>query len=199
MRVLVACEFSGTVREAFAAKGHDSWSCDLLPTEIPGQHYQCDLMEVLYDSWDLIIAHPPCTYLTNTGNRWMKPELKHKFPDRERQRAEAIDFFMRIANAPCEKIAIENPAGVMSTVYRKPDQVIYPYQFGHNFSKRTCLWLKGLGPLVPTDIVEPEFVVFNGKKYSKHHQQIGAGRKGRAKERSRTPRGIALAMAEQWG
>jgi site-specific DNA-cytosine methylase len=118
MRVLVACEFSGTVRDAFAAKGHDAWSCDILPTESPGNHYQCDLFEVIDKDWDLIIAHPPCTYLTVTGNRWFKPEYKDRFPTREQDRKDAIDFFMKIANNKCPRIAIENPVGVMSRIYR---------------------------------------------------------------------------------
>ena len=199
MNVLVACEFSGIVRDAFARKGHNAWSCDLLSTESNGNHYQCDIFEVIDMDWDLIIAHPPCTYLTVTGNKWMKPEFRDRFPTRERDRQEAIDFFMKIANNKCDKIAIENPVGIMSTIYRKPDQIIQPYWFGHPFSKKTCLWLKNLPLLKPTNMVEPEYLVFRGKRYSKHHQQYGVSKEERAKQRSKTPDGIATAMAEQWG
>jgi hypothetical protein len=201
MNVLVACEFSGVVRDAFAEKGHNSWSCDLLPSESTAsdKHYQCNIAEVIDNDWDLIIAHPPCTYLTVTGNKWFKPEFKERFPTREQDRKDAIEFFMNIANNKCKKIAIENPVGVMSSIYRKPDQIIQPYWFGHTFSKKTCLWLKGLPLLKPTDMVEPEYLIFQGKRYSKHHQQYGVSKADRAKHRSKTPEGIAKAMAEQWG
>ena len=112
MKILVACEFSGTVREAFAARGHDAWSCDLLPTDIPGNHYQGDVLEILNDGWDMMIAHPPCTYLTVTGNKWFKPEYKDRFPTRQQDRQDAINFFMSLVNAPIDKIAIENPIGI---------------------------------------------------------------------------------------
>ena len=125
MKVLIACEFSGIAREAFKARGHDAWSCDILPTEIPGQHIQDDVLEHL-EGWDLMIAHPPCTFLTVTGNKWFKPEYRERFPDREQQREEAVDFFLFLADFPIPSIAIENPIGIMSTRYRKPDQIIQP-------------------------------------------------------------------------
>jgi hypothetical protein len=200
MNILIACEFSGIVREAFKAKGHNAWSCDILPTSAEGQHYQGDLFSFIDRDWDMIIAHPPCTYLTVTGNKWNKPEFKGRFPTREQDIADAKDFFMRIAMHPCPKIAIENPVGIMSTQYQKPTQIIQPYQFGHRHSKRTCLWLKGLPKLVPTDIVEPEYIIYQGKRYSAHHGATGAkNHKERMLLRSKTFQGIADAMAEQWG
>jgi hypothetical protein len=200
MKVLVACEFSGTVRDAFAAKGHDAWSCDILPTESPGNHYQCDLFEVIDKDWDLIIAHPPCTYLTVTGNRWFKPEYKDRFPTRQQDREDAVNFFMKIANNKCPKIAIENPVGVMSRIYRKPDQIIQPYQFGHDESKKTCLWLKGLPLLKPTNIVEPYIIKHKSGKTSSrwHFESLKLPPHERMKARSKTFPGIANAMAEQW-
>jgi hypothetical protein len=200
MKILVACEFSGTVRDAFAAKGHDAWSCDILPTESPGNHYQCDLFEVIDKDWDLIIAHPPCTYLTVTGNRWFKPEYKDRFPTRQQDREDAVNFFMKIANNKCPKIAIENPVGVMSRIYRKPDQIIQPYQFGHDESKKTCLWLKGLPLLKPTNIVEPYIIKHKSGKTSSrwHFESLKLPPHERMKARSKTFPGIANAMAEQW-
>jgi len=202
MRVLIACEFSGTVREAFAAKGHDAWSCDLEPTDIPGQHYQGDVNDILNEGWDMMIAHPPCTYLTVTGNKWFKPEYKDRFPTRHQDRQDAINFFMLLVNAPIEKIAIENPIGIMSTTYRKPDQIIHPWQFGHEASKSTCLWLKGLPLLKPTDIVSKgEFVTYkSGKRMTKWYADAASkSPKERAKIRNTTFQGIADAMSEQWG
>jgi hypothetical protein len=199
MNVLIACEYSGAVRDEFQKRGHNAWSCDILPTDSAGNHYQCDLFDVIDKDWDLIIAHPPCTYLTITGNKWFKPEFSERFPNRHNDRKQAVDFFMKIAKNKCNKIAIENPVGVMSSIYKKPEQIIQPFWFGHNFSKKTCLWLKNLPPLVPTNIVEPEYLIFNGKRYSKHHQQHGVPSKDRAKARSKTPKGIAEAMAQQWG
>ncbi len=186
MKVLIACEFSGIVREAFKAKGHDAWSCDLLPTEIPGQHYQGDIFEFLERErereFDLMIAHPPCTYLTVSGNRWFKNT------ERYFDRIESAKFFLNLALAPINKIAIENPIGCMSGFYRKPDQVIQPWMFGHGETKATCLWLKGLPKLLPTNVVE-------GRKSRVHHEPPGPER---WKNRSRTYQGIAEAMAEQW-
>ena len=156
MRVLVACEFSGTVREAFAALGHDAWSCDLLPTERPGQHIQGDALAVLGDGWDLMVAHPPCTYLTVSGNKWMRPEFAERFPGRAGQREDAAAFFLALYNAPIPRVAVENPIGVMSSRFRKPDQVIQPWMFGHGEVKATCLWLRGLQPLIPTHREEPD-------------------------------------------
>ncbi|MDY6966739.1 MAG: DNA cytosine methyltransferase [Halobacteriota archaeon] len=188
-KILIACEFSGIVREAFKSRGHDAWSCDLLPSEIEGNHIQGDVLEVLEDDWDLMIAFPPCTYLTVSGNRWMKPEYRDRFPNRPQQREEAIDFFMALAKAPIPRIAIENPVGIMSTVWRKPDQIIQPYQFGHPETKKTCLWLKNLPLLRYTDIVE-------GREQRIWKEPPS---KDRWKNRSRTYAGIAKAMATQWG
>jgi site-specific DNA-cytosine methylase len=201
MKVLVACEFSGVVREAFKAKGHDAWSCDILPTEIPGQHIQDDVLNHLDDGWDLMIAHPPCTYLTTSGNKWFKPEFKDRFPTREKDRKNAIDFFLSLANANIPKIAIENPVGIMSTVWRKPDQYIHPYYFGDPHSKKTGLWLKGLLPLVPTNVVEPKFYVYkDGRRDPMWHvESLKMPPLERMKYRSKTFQGIAKAMAEQWG
>lgn len=182
MRVLVACEFSGIVREAFKAKGHDAWSCDLLPTEIPGQHHQEDALQRIYEEdWDLLIAHPPCTDLAVSGARW----FIHKKESQER----AINFFIELIEAPVKKICVENPVSIMSTKYRKPDQIIQPWMFGHGETKATCLWLKGLPLLKPTNIVD-------GREAKVHKMAPGPNR---WKERSRTYSGIAKAMAEQWG
>jgi hypothetical protein len=180
-RILVACEFSGTVRDAFAAKGHDAWSCDLLPTEKPGNHYQCDVTEVLDEGWDLMIAHPPCTHLAVSGARWWK------FKGKEQE--EACRFVLKLAGAPIERIAIENPIGYLSTAWRKPDQIIQPWQFGHGETKATCLWLKGLPKLEPTDVVE-------GREARIHRLPPT---EDRWKLRSLTYSGIAKAMAAQWG
>jgi site-specific DNA-cytosine methylase len=196
MRVLIACEFSGIVRDAFENRVHDAWSCDLLPTESEqtrqaGKHIQGDVLEILNDGWDLMIAHPPCTHLASSGARW----FKEKIASGEQQMA--IDFFMFLANAPIEKIATENPIGIMSTKFRKPDQIIQPWQFGHRESKATCLWLKGLPLLKPTNILAKT------GKYWNNQTPSGQNKLGpsptRAKDRSRTYQGIASAMAEQWG
>ncbi len=185
MKVLVACEFSGIVRDAFKARGQDAWSCDLLPTEKPGQHYQSDILELLYDEmrgeWDLMIAHPPCTYLAVSGARWFK--------QREREQERAIKFVSCLMNAPVPRICIENPIGVISTRIRKPDQIIQPWQYGHGETKATCLWLRNLPKLMPTQIVE-------GRKPRVHYESPGPER---WKNRSRTYLGIADAMATQWG
>lgn len=182
MRVLVACEFSGIVRDAFAARGHDAWSCDLLPTERPGQHRQMGVISMsLYHGWDLMIAHPPCTHLAVSGARWFK--------DKREEQQHAIEFFMALVTAPIDRIAVENPISIMSTHYRKPDQIIQPWQFGHGETKATCLWLKGLPLLKPTDVVA-------GREHRIHRMPPGPNR---ARERSRTYQGIADAMAEQWG
>ena len=213
MRVLVACEYSGTVRDAFIAQGHDAMSCDILATERPGPHHEGDVREVLADDWDLIIAHPPCTYLSVTGNKWFyHPEDKDlpmesrrphpRFPDRRRQQEEALAFFMLFANATAPRIAIENPVGIVSTRWRKPDQVIQPYQFGHKEPKKTCLWLRGLPLLRPTDEVEPEYhITASGKRVPRwfFYADKSKGQAHRAKIRSATFQGIANAMADQWG
>ena len=181
MRVLIACEFSGTVRDAFTRRGHDAWSCDLLPSETPGQHYQGDVRDVLVGTWDVMIAHPPCTHLAVSGARWFKDKLG--------QQQEALDFVRLLLDAPIPRIALENPISIISSKIRKPDQIIQPWQFGHGETKATCLWLKGLPPLQPTDIVE-------GRTARVHRMSPGPDR---WKERSRTFQGIADAMASQWG
>lgn len=200
MRILIACEFSGRVREAFSKKGHDVWSCDLLPSFMGGKHYQKDVLTILDKNWDMMIGHPPCTYLAVSGNRWMKDNK-----NRANKRANAILFFMELVNAPIDKICLENPITVMSTIYRKPDQYIQPYEFGHPETKKTSLWLKGLPKLKPTNIVTPEYITGkDGKRYSRIHYmtQWSAQRYfGMDREfvRSMTYQGIANAMAEQWG
>lgn len=183
MRVLVACEFSGIVRDAFAALGHDAWSCDIRETERPGNHLQCDVLTVIDDGWDLMVAHPPCTHLSVSGAK----HFAAKRADGRQQ--EAIEFFMAIVNAPIQRIAVENPVCIMSTHYRKPDQIIQPWQFGHGETKATCLWLKNLPNLVPTNIVE-------GRDARIHKMAPGPDRE---RERSRTYQGIADAIASQWG
>ena len=204
MKVLVACEFSGAVRDAFIGGGHEAMSCDLLPNETPGPHYQGSVMDILNDGWDLMIAHPPCTYLTLTGNKWFKPEFAERFPNRQRDREDAIEFFMALVNAPIPKIAIENPIGIMSSRYCKPSQIIQPWQYGHETTKATCLWLKGLPNLVPTNIVSKGEVVISksGNRMSRwYYETSKLPLKGgiRAKARSVTFQGIADAMADQWG
>lgn len=180
-RVLVACEFSGIVRDAFSARGHDAWSCDLLPTERPGQHIQGDVLAVLGDGWDLMIAHPPCTHLAVSGARWFK--------DKQQEQTEALDFVRQLLDAPIPRIALENPVSIISSQIRRPDQIIQPWQFGHGETKATCLWLKGLWPLVPTNVVA-------GREARVHRMPPGPDR---WRERSRTFEGIAAAMADQWG
>jgi len=182
MKVLVACEFSGIVREAFKAKGHDAWSCDLLPTEIPGQHIQGDVLEILNDGWDLMIAHPPCTHLSVSGARWFKLKMI------EQQKALTFVRCLMFDDA-IPKIVIENPISIISSRIRKPDQIIQPWMFGHGETKATCLWLKNLPKLTPTNIVD-------GRLNRVHREPPGSER---WKNRSRTYQGIAEAMAEQWG
>ena len=195
MRVLVACEFSGRVRDAFIARGHDAVSCDLLDTEVPGPHIKGDILEVLNQGWDLMIAFPPCTDIAVSGARWF-PE---KIADGRQQRA--IEFFLALANAPIPKICIENPIGIMGKHYRKHDQIVQPYMFGDAFEKKTCLWLKGLPLLQPTQIVEPppRKVFDSGKTMPQWYNDAFNGPKSeRAKTRSRTFPGLANAMASQW-
>ena len=182
MKVLVACEYSGTVRDAFAARGHDAMSCDLLPTDRPGNHYQGDVRDVLGGGWDLMIAHPPCTHLAVSGAR----HFAEKVADGRQQ--EAVEFFMALARAPIPRIAIENPVCIMSSKWRKPDQTIQPWQFGHGETKATCLWLKGLPRLRPTCIVA-------GREARVHKMPPSPDR---WKLRSTTFQGIAEAMADQW-
>jgi site-specific DNA-cytosine methylase len=181
MKILIACEYSGTVREAFSKLGHDAWSCDILETEIPGNHLQCDVREILGDGWDMMIAHPPCTHLAVSGARWFK--------DKKVEQAEALEFVRLLMNAPIERIALENPISIISSHIRKPDQIIQPWQFGHGETKATCLWLQNLPKLQPTNIVE-------GREQRIWKMPPG---ENRWKERSRTFEGIAQAMASQWG
>lgn len=206
MKVLVACEESGTVREAFSKLGHDAWSCDLQPTRIPGKHYQGDVFDIINDGWDLMIAHPPCTYLTVSNTHMKRGCTKYTAEEAVVLRQEAAEFFMKLVHAPIEKIAIENPIGVMSTLYKKPTapdgQIIRPNQFGENATKATCLWLKGLPLLQPTKVIEAEtHTSKSGKVYDKWWFESSLIRdlKERAKFRSTTFPGIAQAMAEQWG
>ena len=201
MRVLIACEFSGIVRDAFIDRGHDAVSCDLEPSERDGPHHVGDAINFAYmgGPWDLMIAHPPCTYLTVTGNKWFKPEYAHRFPDRRQHRADGVRFFMQLADAPIDRICIENPVGIMSTSWRKPDQIIQPYQFGHPEPKKTCLWLKGLPKLQPTKLCEPEYMMTkSGKRLAKWYFQP-SNTPDRQRMRNRTFQGIADAMANQWG
>jgi site-specific DNA-cytosine methylase len=181
MKVLIACEYSGTVREAFSKLGHDAWSCDILETEIPGNHYKGDVKEILCDGWDLMIAHPPCTHLAVSGARWFKYKQK--------EQAEALEFVRLLLDAPIEQVALENPISIISSQIRKPDQIIQPWQFGHGETKATCLWLQNLPKLHPTNIVEGR-----EKRIWKMPPTPD-----RWKERSRTFEGIAQAMATQWG
>lgn len=197
VKILLACEQSGTVRDEFARRGHDAWSCDLLPSDTPGQHYRGDVRDILYEAWDMVIAFPPCTYLTVTANKWMKPEYRDRFPDRPAQRQAAIDFFMLFVNAPARHIAIENPVGIMSTVYRKPDQILQPYQFGHPETKATCLWLKNLPPLRETQNVGARAFALPERERMRLHYLPPSP--DRAMLRSKTFVGVARAMAEQWG
>jgi site-specific DNA-cytosine methylase len=181
-RVLVACEFSGRVRDAFRLRGHDAWSCDLLPCEAdPQWHYQCDVRDVLWLGWDMLIAHPPCTHLAVSGARWWKDKLD--------EQAEAIEFCRWLLDADVPRIAMENPIGKLSSAIRKPDQIIQPWQFGHGETKATCLWLKGLPPLTHTHVVD-------GREARVHRMPPSADR---WKLRSLTYPGIADAMADQWG
>lgn len=180
MKVLVACEFSGIVRDAFIARGHDAMSCDLLPTEKPGPHYQGDVFDVINDGWDMMIAHPPCTHLAVSGARW--------FAEKKMEQETALDFVRKLLASPPPKIALENPISIISSRIRRPDQVIQPWMFGHGETKATCLWLKNLPKLTPTNIVE-------GRTSRVHHEPPGPER---WKNRSRTYQGIAEAMAAQW-
>lgn len=182
MRVLIACEFSGVVRNAFLEKGHDAWSCDLLPAEdAHTNHYQVNVLEILGENWDLLIAHPPCTHLAVSGARWFKGKQK--------EQTEALQFVKDLLLAPIERICLENPISIISSHIRKPDQIIQPWMFGHGETKATCLWLKNLLPLKATNIV-------NGREARIHKMPPS---ENRWKERSRTYTGIAKAMAEQWG
>lgn len=201
LRVLVACEESQAVCKAFRELGHKAFSCDIQDCSggHPEWHIKMDCLKVLnLPIWDLVIAHPPCTYLTVAGNRWFDVNrYGQKAKVRIVNRWEAESFFFDFVNCRCERVCIENPVGVMSSIYKRPTQIIQPYQFGHKVRKKTCLWLKGLPPLKATDLVEPEIVTLNGKTYSKWHIDA-LHSKNRQKIRSRTFPGIAKAMAEQW-
>ena len=181
MKILVACEYSGTVRDAFRARGHEAMSCDLLPTDVPGPHYQGDVRDLLGEGWDLMVAHPPCTHLAISGARW--------FHLKRQEQAEALDFVRLLMDAPIPRIAVENPVSIISSRIRKPDQVIQPWMFGHGETKATCLWLKGLPALKPTNIVD-------GREARIHRLPPSPDR---WKIRSATYAGIAAAMADQWG
>ena len=183
MKILIACEFSGKVRDAFSAQGHEAMSCDLLPTERPGWHYQGDVRDVLDDGWDLMVCHPPCTHLAVSGARHFAAKRESGVQQ------EALDFVRRLLAAPIPMIALENPVSIISTQVRKPDQVLQPWQFGHGEIKATCFWLKGLQPLRPTNVVA-------GREARVHRMPPSPDR---WKERSRTYPGIAAAMAHQWG
>ena len=192
MKVLVACEFSGVVRDAFIRGGHEAMSCDLLPTDVPGPHYKGDVMDIIGAGWDLMIAHPPCTYLSNAGAKHLYPK-KVLNPERFAKGLETKQFFMALYNAPISKICVENP--IPSTIFELPkyNQVVQPYEFGHAFRKKTCLWLKGLPPLMATMIVQNnESTKIAGNWFNK-------GGKDRQKNRAKTFEGIANAMADQWG
>lgn len=181
MKILIACEYSGAVRDAFRRAGHDAVSCDILPTDVPGPHYQGDVRDILADGWDMMVAHPPCTHLAVSGARWFK--------DKKEEQAEALAFVRLLMDAPIPRIAIENPVSVISSRIRKPDQIIQPWQFGHGETKATCLWLKNLPLLHPTDIVD-------GREQRVWKLPPTADR---WKIRSATYQGIADAMASQWG
>lgn len=193
MKVLVACEYSGVVRDAFIAAGHDAVSCDLLETESAGPHYQGDVFDILGHGWDLMIAHPPCTYLCSSGIHW-----NERRPERKAQTESALDFVSKLLAAPIGMIALENPIGIISSRIRKPDQIIQPWMFGEDDSKATCLWLNGIPTLKPTKILP-------GGKYVRRANQTASGQNklapspNRWKERSKTYAGIAEAMANQWG
>ena len=196
MRVLVACESSGVVRRAFRARGHDAWSCDLLPVDdLSPFHLQQDALSLLDCDWDLMIAHPPCTYLSRAGARWWKDMTRHE------KALEAAAFVLKLWNAPIERVAIENPIGKLNQFWRHPDQTINPWQFGHPFSKATCLWLKNLSPLQPTAILTQytPLLPSNVGHGRRRGQRSSPGVVHTAREASRTFDGIADAMAGQWG
>lgn len=220
MKVLIACEESQAVCKEFRARGHEAYSCDIISCSggHPEWHIQGDALRVIDGNtsfvtedgishridgeWDLLIAHPPCTYLTVSGNRWFDvSKYGAKALQRQKDRREAAEFFMAFVNAKCQRIAIENPIGVMSTYYKKPDQVVHPYWFGDPERKATCLWLKGLPALVPTNMVEPVVITCkNGKTDSPWHMNtLGLPAEERRKLRSKTFPGLAKAIVEQWG
>jgi len=206
MRVLVACEYSGRVREAFRKLGHDAWSCDLLPAEDNSSyHLRCDVRDVLGPWWDLLICHPDCTYLCSSGLHWNTRGVLVDGRPRHELTEEALDFVRLLLAAPIPRIALENPIGCISSRIRKPDQIIQPYDFGEDASKATCLWLKGLPKLEPTGCAPPRYVTRDGKIVARWSNQTDSGqnklgpRADRWKERARTYQGWADAMAAQWG
>lgn len=202
MKILIACEFSGTVRDAFIAKGHDAISCDILPTEKFGPHYLGDVLKLINQrTFDLMIAHPPCTRLTTSANKWYKPEFRDRFPNIMQEREDAVRFFMELYNSNIPQIFIENPKGIMTSRFRNADQYIQPFMFGHTTTKMTGLWLKKLPKLIPTKIVEPEWIIApSGNRHSPfHYNTLLLPQEQRWRIRSRTYQGIAKAMAEQWG
>lgn len=201
MRVLVACEFTGLIRDAFAERGHDAWSCDLRPSERSGQHYQGDVRDILAEAWDLMIAHPPCQYLTRAANHvWNEP-------GRAEKREKALEFFIMLYDAPIRSVCIENPVGYANTAFRKPNQIIHPYYFGDRELKRTCLWLRGLsnlwywrqpnlfGEAIMTAYPEPTYVDKTPRKKKRYFTDANHGDKAR----SRSFPSVAAAMAGQWG
>ena len=203
MKILIACEFSGTVREAFTKLGHDVTSCDIEPTDIPGKHYQGDVMDIINDDWDMMIAFPPCTHLAVSGARHFEQKRK------DGRQQQGINFFMSMINAPIPKIAVENPIGIMSSIYKKPSQIIQPWEYGHEAQKSTCLWLKNLPLLKPTNIVDKGkfYITPSGKKMpawmsdpiGQDGKKIGYNTPEIKKIRNKTFQGIADAMANQWG
>lgn len=211
MKILVACEVSGIVRDAFRSNGHDAWSCDLVSSDSP-YHIQEDVLSILEDGWDLMIAHPPCTYLCTSGAGWFyHPDDSHLpvnsrrphplYPDRKEKQEKAVSFFMKLVNALIPYICMENPAGIMSTIYRKPSQILQPYMFGDRSMKRTCLWLKNLPLLRYTEYVSPIRAKYVNKKGVTTYQSwdtYSYAKKGRGVNRSITYPGIAKAMADQW-
>ena len=203
LKILIACEFSGTVREAFAKRGHDVCSCDIEPTDIPGQHYQGDVMDIINNGWDMLIAFPPCTHLAVSGAKHFEQKRK------DGRQQQGIDFFMQMINAPISMISVENPIGIMSSIYQKPTQIIQPWQFGHEAQKTTCLWLKNLPPLQHTNIVGKGdfYITPTGKKMpawmsdpvGSDGKKLAYGSVEIKKIRNKTFQGIADAMAKQWG
>lgn len=202
MKVLVACEYSGTVRDAFISMGHEAMSCDLLPTDVPGPHYQGDVFDIINQGWDMMIAHPPCTYLCVSGLHWNK-----RVEGRDAKTDEALEFVKKLLDAPIQRIALENPVGCISKRIRKPEQIIQPYEYGDDAAKKTCLWLKNLPKLRPTDRVRGRKVKTpSGKiveRWSNQCDNFGQDKTppspDRWKIRSKTWQGIANAMASQWG
>lgn len=208
MKILVACEYSGRVRDAFLRLGHDAISCDLLDTDVSGPHYKGDVFDIINDGFDLMIAHPPCTHLSTSGARWAVdhwvfgekyPNGRYWYDGSEKRKAqvEALEFVRRLMNSNIKRIAVENPVSIISSNIRKPDQIIQPWQFGHPENKKTCLWLKGLSPLIETDNVKFKMEGMTEKEKNKIHHAVPGP--DRWKIRSTTFLGIARAMAEQWG